>query len=83
VYSEGENFGKEGRYPVRKRIRPLLGWCERAVYGKQGLLYIIADSSTDNLTSVNYRIKNFSNLPQSRHLSVGRNNSRNLSNDKK
>ena len=64
---------------MRKRIRPLLGWCERAVYGKQGLLYIIADSSTDNLTSVNYRIKDFSNVPQSRRLTV----SRNLSNDRK
>ena len=83
MYSEGENFGKEGRYPVRKRIRPLLGWCERAVYGKQGLLYIIADSSTDNLTSVNYRIKDFSNVFPSKQLSVSRNNSRNASNDRK
>lgn len=46
-------------------------------------MYIIADSNTDNLTSVNYRIKDFSNLPQSRHIKASRNNSRNTSNDRK
>ncbi|KAL4438828.1 hypothetical protein ABPG74_013501 [Tetrahymena malaccensis] len=66
IKAEASSFGKDGRYPVRNRIRPLVSWRERAVYGKEGLLYIITDQSLEKLDYVNYTVPGFSDVPEPR-----------------
>ncbi|EAS06772.2 hypothetical protein TTHERM_01212850 (macronuclear) [Tetrahymena thermophila SB210] len=66
VKAETSSFGKDGRYPVRNRIRPLVSWRERAVYGKEGLLYIITDQSLEKLDYVNYTVPGFSDVREPR-----------------
>ncbi|KAL4471086.1 hypothetical protein ABPG72_006467 [Tetrahymena utriculariae] len=66
IKAETSSFGKDGRYPVRNRIRPLVSWRERAVYGKEGLLYIITDQSLEKLDYVNYTVPGFSDVREPR-----------------